>query len=156
MKNNVPLKPKYSLPISLKGVQKNDYAMVLGYPGSTQRYMTSYEIKEMMEITNPNRIKIRGLRQDILMKDMLADEKVNIQYSSKYFRSSNYWKYSIGQNEGLNRLKIPALKEKQEADFTTWVNADEHRKAKYGEALDLIKNAVEGRAAYEHTLAIYV
>jgi hypothetical protein len=151
-KDNVPLKPKYSLPISLKGVHKKDYAMVLGYPGSTQRYMTSYEIKEMMEITNPNRIKIRGLRQDILMKDMLADEKVNIEYASKYFRSSNYWKYSIGQNEGLNRLKIPALKEQQEADFTAWVNADQQRKARYGEALVLIKNAVEGRAAYEHTL----
>ena len=151
-KNNVPLKPKYSLPISLKGVHKNDFAMVLGYPGSTQRYMTSYEIKEMMEITNPNRIKIRGLRQDILMKDMLADEKVNIEYASKYFRSSNYWKYSIGQNEGLKRLNIPEQKERNEADFTQWVNADPQRKSKYGEALELIKNAVEGRAVYEHTL----
>jgi hypothetical protein len=151
-KNNVPLKPKYSLPISLKGVHKNDYAMVLGYPGSTQRYMTSYEIKEMMEITNPNRIKIRGLRQDILMKDMLADEKVNIEYASKYFRSSNYWKYSIGQNEGLKRLNISGKKIQQETDFTKWVNTDQQRKAKYGEALDLIKNAVEGRAIYEHTL----
>jgi hypothetical protein len=151
-KNNVPLKPKYSLPISLKGVHKNDYAMVLGYPGTTQRYMTSYEIKEMMEITNPNRIKIRGLRQDILMKDMLADEKVNIEYASKYFRSSNYWKYSIGQNEGLKKLNIPEKKLQQEADFMKWVNADQQRKAKYGEALDLIKNAVEGRADYEHTL----
>lgn len=151
-KNNVPLRPKYSLPISLKGVHKKDYAMVLGYPGSTQRYMTSYEIKEMMEITNPNRIKIRGLRQDILMKDMMADEKVNIEYASKYFRSSNYWKYSIGQNEGLRRLNIPHLKEQQEADFTKWADADPGRKAKYGEALNLIKNAVEGRAVYEHTL----
>ena len=151
-KDNIPLKPKYSLPISLKGVHKNDYAMVLGYPGSTQRYMTSYEIKEMMEITNPNRIKIRGLRQDILMKDMLADEKVNIEYASKYFRSSNYWKYSIGQNEGLKRLNIPEQKEQQEADFTNWVNADQQRKSKYGEALELVKSAIEGRAVYEHTL----
>ncbi len=151
-KNNVPLKPKHSLPISLKGVRKNDYAMILGYPGNTQRYMTSYEIKEMMEITNPNRIKIRGLRQDILMKDMLADEKVNIEYASKYFRSSNYWKYSIGQNEGLKKLGVPEKKILQEADFTKWINADLQRKAKYGEALDLIKNAVESRAIYEHTL----
>ncbi len=151
-KDNVPLKPKYSLPISLKGVHKNDYAMVLGYPGSTQRYMTSYEIKEMMEITNPNRIKIRGMRQDILMKDMLADEKVNIEYSSKYFRSSNYWKYSIGQNQGLERLHISEVKQQTEADFTKWVNEDPQRKAKYGDALTLIKNAVEGRAKYEHTL----
>jgi hypothetical protein len=151
-KDNVPLKPRYSLPVSLKGVHKKDYAMVLGYPGSTQRYMTSFEIKEMMEITNPNRIKIRGLRQNILMKDMLADEKVNIEYASKYFRSSNYWKYSIGQNEGLNKLNIPELKKQQEAEFTAWVNADPQRNAKYGGALELIKNAVEGRAVYEHTL----
>jgi len=151
-KNNIPMKPKYSIPVSLRGVKKNDFAMVLGYPGSTQRYMTSYEIKEMMEITNPNRIEIRGLRQNILKKDMMADEKVKIDYSSKYFTSSNYWKYSIGQNEGLKKLNILSLKEQQEAGFTNWVNADQHRKAKYGDALELIKNAVEGRADYEHTL----
>jgi hypothetical protein len=151
-KTNVPLKPRYSLPISLKGVHKNDYAMVMGYPGSTQRYMTSYEVKELLNITNPNRIKIRGLRQDILLKDMLADEKVDIEYASKYSRSSNYWKYSIGQNQGLKKLNILPLKEQQEADFTRWVNQDEQRKKKYGEALGLIKRSVEGRAVYEHAL----
>jgi hypothetical protein len=149
---NIPLKPAHSLPVSLKGVEKGDYAMVLGYPGTTQRYMTSFEVKELMSITNPNRIKIRGLRQDILLKDMRADEKVNIQYASKYSRSSNYWKYSIGQNQGLKRLDILGVKEKQEKEFMDWVNQDPARKDKYGHALELIRTAVQERAIAQHSL----
>lgn len=151
-KNNIPYKPRHSLPVSLKGTSRNDYAMVIGYPGTTDRYMTSFEIMDLMTITNPNRIKIRGLRQDILMKDMRANEKVNIQYASKYSLSSNYWKYSIGQDEGLKRLNILDKKVKEEKDFTNWVNQDASRKQKYGEALDLIKYSIQGRARYEHTL----
>jgi hypothetical protein len=149
---NIPLKPKHALQVSMKGVKKDDYAMVMGYPGSTQRFMTSSEVNELLQITNPNRIKIRGLRQDILLKDMMADEKVNIQYASKYSGSSNYWKYSIGQNQGLKRLQILQKKQQQEKDFTSWVNADESRKQKYGSALGLIQNAVEQRAPYSHVL----
>jgi hypothetical protein len=151
-KNNVPLKPKHSLPISLKGVSQGDYAMVIGYPGTTQRYMTSFEVKELLNITNPNRIKIRGLRQDILRKDMIADEKVNIQYAAKYSRSSNYWKYSIGQNEGFAKLNVLEQKEQQESDFTNWINGNQERKNKYGKALDLIRQSVEGRGPYQHAL----
>jgi hypothetical protein len=150
--DNIPLKPRHSLPVSLKDRNIDDFSMVLGYPGSTTRFMTSYEIKELMKITNPNRIKIRGLRQDILLKDMMADEKVNIQYASKYSNSSNYWKYSIGQDQGLKRLNILSKKEQEENDFINWINADEQRKTKYGEALDLIKKAVEQRAGFAHTL----
>ncbi len=147
---NIPLKPKHALQVSMKGVKKDDYAMVMGYPGSTQRFMTSSEVNELLQITNPNRIKIRGLRQDILLKDMMADEKVNIQYASKYSSSSNYWKYSIGQNQGLKRLQILEKKQQQERAFTSWVNADESRKQKYGSALELIQKAVEQRAPYSH------
>jgi hypothetical protein len=149
---NIPLKPRHSLPVSLKDRNLDDFSMVLGYPGTTTRYMTSYEIKELTGLTNPNRIKIRGLRQDILMRDMRADERVNIQYASKYSNSSNYWKYSIGQNEGLDRLGILEKKEKEEREFMNWVHADDERVKKYGEALDLMKNAVEKRAAFKHTL----
>jgi hypothetical protein len=145
-KDNVPLKPKHYLPVSIKNLQKNDFAMVMGYPGGTTRYMTSYEVDEAMKITNANRIKIRGERQEIWMKDMMADPKVNIQYASKYAGSSNYWKFSIGQNEGLTRLRTADKKAAFEADFMKWVNADPARKAKYGNALPLIENAVKGRA----------
>ncbi len=149
---NVPLKPDHFLPVSLKGVKKGDFAMVLGYPGTTQRYMTSDEVQEMMTITNPNRIAIRGLRQEILLKDMRADEKVNIQYASKYSRSSNYWKYSIGQNQGLKRLNIIDAKKAQEQAFMDWVNLDPQRKEKYGTALNLISTGVHERAVPQHAL----
>jgi hypothetical protein len=150
--NNIPLKPRYALPVSLKNKNADDFTMILGYPGSTDRYMSSFEAKELMEITNPNQIKIRGLRQEILMKDMLADEKVNIQYASKYSTSSNYWKYAIGQNQGLKKLHVLELKEQKERDFTNWVNEDNGRKQKYGNALDLIHEAIEQRAPYTHSL----
>ncbi len=144
-KDNVPLKPKHYLPVSIKNLQKDDFAMVMGYPGGTTRYMTSFEVDQAMKITNANRIKIRGIRQEIWMKDMKADPKVNIQYASKYSGSSNYWKFSIGQNEGLTRLRTAEKKAAFEAEFMNWVKADPARKAKYGNALTLIENAVKGR-----------
>ena len=122
--------------------------MILGYPGRTSRYMTSYEVNEQLKIVHPDRIKIRGIKQEIWMKDMQADKKINIQYSAKYFGSSNYWKYSIGQKRGLERLNVVAKKEELENQFDKWVAANPERKAKYGDALDLIKNAIEGRADF--------
>ena len=144
--DNVPYKPKHHFPVSVKGVEKGDFAMVLGYPGGTQRYMTSYEIDEVLNITHPNRIKIRGARQEIIWADMMADEKVRIQYSSKYSGSSNYWKFSIGQSNGLKKLNIKAKKQKQEDKFTKWVNANNDAKEKYGNALSDIETAVNSRA----------
>jgi hypothetical protein len=143
--DNVPLKSKHYLPISLKGYEKGDFTMVMGFPGSTDRYMTSWGIQELLEIEHPNRIRIRGIKQDIQMEDMLADEKVRIQYASKYSRSSNYWKYSIGQSKGLKNLNVLEKKQKIEEEFTAWVNEDEDRKALYGNALKDIQEAIEGR-----------
>lgn len=147
-KDNIPLKPKHWLPVSIKDLKEGDYAMIIGYPGRTQRYATSYEVDELLKITHPNRIKIRGMRQEILMADMQADQKVNIQYASKYSGSSNYWKYSIGQLAGLERLNVKAKKQQIEDQFRTWVNADPSRKAKYGESLNMIRTAIEGRAEF--------
>jgi hypothetical protein len=147
-KDNIPLKPKHFLPVSIKDLNKGDFAMILGYPGRTSRYMTSFEINEQLQIVHPDRIKIRGIKQDIWMKDMQADQKVNIQYSSKYFGSSNYWKYSIGQKGGLERLNVKAKKEELESQFNKWVVSTPDRKAKYGEALNMIKTAIEDRAEY--------
>lgn len=147
-KDNVPLKPKYWLRVSIKDLNINDFAMILGYPGRTQRYYTSYEVNEILKITNPNRIKIRGIKQDIWMADMVADPKINIQYASKYSGSSNYWKYSIGQNNQLKNLNVIAKKQQIENQFNSWVNADPARKTKYGDALNLIKSSIEGRAEF--------
>ncbi len=146
--DNVPLKPKHYLPISLKGLKPGDYVMILGFPGSTERYMPSYGVEQVMKITNPNRIKIRGIRQEIMMEDMLADQKVFIQYASKYARSSNYWKYSIGQNQGLERLKVIERKKQLEQQFTDWIKKDLERQKIYGDVLNLFKEAYQKRAPY--------
>ena len=151
-KENIPLKPKHFLPVSIKERNKGDFAMILGYPGRTSRYMTSYEVNEQLQIVHPDRIKIRGIKQEIWMKDMLADQKVNIQYSEKYSVSSNYWKYSIGQKGSLEKLNVKAKKEELENQFNKWVVATPERKAKYGEALNMIKTAIEGRAEYYNAL----
>jgi hypothetical protein len=142
---NIPLKSKYYLPVSLKGYEKGDFTMVMGYPGRTERYMTSWEVKELLEVINPNRIHIRGIKQEILMEDMNANEMVRLQYASKYARSTNYWKYSIGQSKGLKDLDVMGKKQRQEAEFTNWVEQDEARQKLYGNALNDIREAVEAR-----------
>ena len=149
--DNIPLKPKHYLPVSIKGVETDDFAMIFGYPGGTQRYMTSFGIEEQLQITHPNRIKVRGVRQELMMQDMEASEKVRIQYASKYSGSSNYWKFSIGQSESLKRLKIKQEKQEIEDKFSKWIAADPVRNEKYGEALDLIKNSIEGRAEFQYS-----
>ncbi|MGE5418853.1 MAG: S46 family peptidase [Chloroflexota bacterium] len=151
-KSNVPLKPRYHLPVSIKELDRGDFAMILGYPGRTNRYMTSYEVDELLKITHPNRIKIRGVKQDAWMEDMKSDEKVNIQYSAKYFGSSNYWKYSIGQKRGLERLNVKSEKEALEKEFNSWIGSNPSAKEKYGDALNMIRTAIEGRSEYYNAL----
>jgi hypothetical protein len=150
--DNIPYKPRYYLPVTLKGIKPGDFSMVLGYSGSTQRYLTSYGVKELLEETHPNRIKIRGLKQKIMMEDMMKSEKVRIQYASKYFKSSNYWKYSIGQSQGLKRLKIYDKKKELEDTFTRWLAKDDERQEKYSDALPLIEEAITKRKSILHNI----
>ncbi len=145
-KDNVPYKPKKFLTISLKGVNQNDPAMIIGYPGRTNRFMTSYEVKETSEITNAVTILVRGVRQDVLMADMVADPKIRLQYSSKYAGSSNFWKKAIGMNETFAKLKVSERRAAEEKAFTEWVSADPARVEKYGKALSDVQSAIEGRA----------
>jgi hypothetical protein len=149
--DNIPYKPKHYLPVTLGGIKDGDFSMVIGYPGKTERYITSYGIKELLEITHPNRIKIRSVRQQILLDDMMKSEKINIQYADKYSKSSNYWKYSIGQSQGLKRLKIYDQKKELEKEFTEWVLQDIERQKKYGNAIALIENAIEQRKTLIYT-----
>jgi hypothetical protein len=149
---NIPLKSKYYFPLSLGGIQKGDFTMVLGYPGQTDRYLTSYSIKEILEETNPNRIKIRSARQEILKSDMQSDPKIGIQYASKFSTSSNYWKFSIGQNLGIRKLQVIEKKQKEEIDFQNWVNADTVRKATYGTVLDDIQSTTNEQRPYWHNV----
>ncbi|NPA35258.1 MAG: S46 family peptidase [Chlorobi bacterium] len=148
--DNVPYKPKKFLPVSIKGIEKGDFAMTIGFPGSTSRYLTSYGIEERMNIINQTRIKVRGIKQEIWQKDMMADEKIKIQYASKYSRSSNYWKNSIGMNKGLEKLHVIEKKQKLEKRFQNWADSDPQLKAKYGDVLPGLKKGYEERAPYIH------
>ena len=144
---NVPLKAKNHLKISLKGVQEGDYTMIMGYPGRTTRFQTSPELKFQIE-QNDVRIAARTLRQSVLLEDMLADPKVKIQYASKYSSSSNGWKKWQGMKLAFDKLGIIARAEQEEADFQEWVNANKKRQARYGTAVADLKAAVEaGREA---------
>jgi hypothetical protein len=148
-KKNKPYQPAKHLPVSLKGVKPGDFAMIMGNPGSTDRYATSWEVKNTMEVTNANRAKIRGIRQGILKEDMLADAAIRIKYASKFARSANYWKYSIEQNKSLKQLDVMGKKKKVEADFSVWVNKSADRKQKYGETLTMIEKATQNLAEYD-------
>ena len=135
---NIPYQPKYFLPISIKGVEKGDFAMVMGFPGTTNRYKTSHGVNYTMQVSNPIRIEVREKKLEIIAEHMKMSQKTRIQYASKYARSSNYYKHSIGQNKSLEALNVISKKETLEKEFTNWVNADAARKEKYGNALKYI------------------
>ena len=135
-KKNVPMKSKHFLPISLKGVQPGDYAMVLGYPGSTDRYSTSGSVKNVIELEDPAIVACRTTKLEQYRKHMDADPAVFIQYASKQASVSNYWKYSIGQIKQLKRNKVMEKRLEQEQAFRNWANADPARKAKYAGIFD--------------------
>lgn len=121
---NVPYKPKHFLPISLKGVKKNDYSMILGYPGSTERYMPAEGVKLTLEQSNPMKINIRKLKLSIMKENMDNNAAVKIKYAAKYAHISNYYKYFIGQNKGLNRLQTLSKKQEQERQLEQWCNTN--------------------------------
>ncbi|MBN2729382.1 MAG: S46 family peptidase [Bacteroidales bacterium] len=135
-KDNIPLKPRHFLPVSLKPKKENDFAMILGYPGSTNRYQTSDGIKMAYDFINPAIVKVRAKKLEIMDERMAVDEQVRINYASKYATTSNYWKYYIGMNKGIQRLNVIERKKVMEDDFDTWVNNDAiPKKGYYKDAL---------------------
>ena len=136
--DNVPFTPKRHLKISMAGVDQGDYTMIMGYPGSTDRFLSSWGVEQAINLYNPSVVECRDLKLKTMKSHMDADKAVRIKYAAKYAQTANYWKYYIGQTKGLKRLEVQAQKQKLEALFNRWVNEDEGRKAEYGEALDLI------------------
>lgn len=145
---NIPLTPKHHLPVSLDGVQEGDVTMVMGFPGSTDRYLTSHGIEQALQLKNPAVVDVRSLKLEIMKEAMDADEAVRIKYASNYAQTANYWKYFIGQSRGLKRLKVYDQKKALEDEFQQWVQADPDRKSKYGEALTLIAEGYKGMEPY--------
>ena len=140
---NVPYKAPVHLDISLKGVKEGDFSMVMGFPGSTERYMTSHEIDYMLGVDNPQRIYIRGERQAILWEAMEQSDEIRIKYASKYASSSNYWKNSIGMSRGIEKLKVRDKKVAQEQSFQAWADANTLPEEGFQTALADMKIAIE-------------
>ncbi|MBR3411566.1 MAG: S46 family peptidase, partial [Bacteroidales bacterium] len=141
-KENIPLKPKHHLPVSARELKDNDFAMVLGFPGTTDHFLTSYGLEETMNITNDLRYKLRTVKINILRKMMNADQAIKIKYASKYASCSNYWKYSNEQNIALKKLNTMKLKKEVEQEYYDWAL---DKDPKYRNALKLIEQSYADR-----------
>ncbi|PKP02138.1 MAG: serine protease [Bacteroidetes bacterium HGW-Bacteroidetes-6] len=150
--NNVPLKPKYSFPISLKGVHKDDFSMIFGFPGTTTRYLPSAGVDLALKQSNPAVVKIRDKKLEIMRSYMDADAQIKIQYASKYAQTANYWKYFIGQSKGLQRWDVYEERKNLEDQFVVWSKADDARSKKYGKAMDDINNGYAQLEKYNLSL----
>ncbi len=141
-KDNVPLTPKHHLPVSAGEINDGDFAMVMGFPGTTDHFLTSYGLEETMDIVNKLRHELRTVKINILREEMAADQATRIKYASKYASCSNYWKYSDEQNKALKNLNTMGVKKEVEKEYSEWARFQ--RSPKYSNALGLIK---EGYAA---------
>jgi hypothetical protein len=119
--DNRPYHPRYVAPISLSGYEEGDFCMTIGYPGSTERYLSSFGIEEMMLTQNQAQIDVRGVKQAIWERAMEASDSIRIKYASKYDQSSNYWKNSIGMNRSIKKLKIIEKKQAAEQELIRWI-----------------------------------
>jgi hypothetical protein len=142
--DNVPYQPKHSLPVSIKGIKDGDFAMVYGYPGSTNRYETSYGVKLKVDIDNPSLVNLRDARLKLMFAEMIKDPGVKIQIGSSYAQIANYWKFFDGEAKQLTKLNVVAQKEKEEAAFETWAKG----KAEYNNLFPDIKKTYDNWRPY--------
>ncbi len=143
--DNRPYVPKQSLKISLKGINEGDFSMIMGYPGSTQRFQTEAQLQNMMDVHDIS-IAARTVRQDIMWKWMEKDPSVRLKYANKYAGSANGWKKWIGEKKAFEDLDIIGKEHAKEADFQKWVEKKSDRKARYGSAVADIAAGVEANA----------
>ena len=151
--DNVPYVPKQSLKISLRGINEGDYAMVMGYPGRTQRFQTAAQLNQMLARQDIS-VAARTLRQSVMKEGMEADPAVRLQYANKYASSANGWKKWIGQKQAFAKLNIIGREVAKEEAFTKWVGANKKRTEAYGDALGMISEAVD--STNESTMALYL
>jgi hypothetical protein len=153
--SNIPYKPKKFFKLSLKGEKQGDYAMILGYPGTTDRYLTSYDLALARDFTNPAIIEAFGTQLDIMKKDMDASEELKIALASDFASMSNTHKYYIGQERLLPQGSAIDAKRADEEAFSKWVNADTERRKKYGTLLGDIQSNTEKYKKIEPGLSYF-
>ena len=136
--NNVPLKPKYHLPVSMKGVKPGDFTMIMGYPGRTNRYLTSFGINQLVTKDYIGWVDASKSAMDVMKKYMDKDTQIRLDYASQYASVANYWKNRAGTIESVNKNGTVADKQKVEAKFQEWANLAEN-KATYGNVLSEIE-----------------
>ena len=130
--DNIPMVPKKYFPISIKGIEENDFTLVFGYPGSTQQFLLSDGVDVVANVQNPIAIDARTIRLDAMKRQMNLDPRIRLMYSAKANSISNGWKKWQGENKGIRECNVIAKKEAEEADFQRWVNADKNRQKQYG------------------------
>lgn len=161
-KDNVPYTPKHYLPVNIQGVEENDFAMIWGYPGSTERYMTSYEVENTLNVTNPTLIKAGDYMLPVMKKNMDRDNAVRLKYASDYASMMNTWKNKQGESRGLKRLKVYDKKKAIEDRLEAWVKADDSR-SQYAnvikelrESSKAIANSPSNQSAWYHNMGLYL
>jgi hypothetical protein len=146
--DNVPYKPAYYFPISLKGIKEGDFTMVFGYPGSTAEYVPSFHIDMVKNYINPKMISIRSKKIEIIDEAMNTDPLIRIQYSAKKAGISNSWKKWIGEIQGLERMNTIGKKQEFEAELTQWIDSDAKRKSDYGDILPAYREIYDNLKEY--------
>ncbi len=154
-KDNVPFHPKRYAVVSTQGYKPGDFCMTFGYPGSTERYLSSYGIDHTVECENIPRITAREAKQEVMKKAMDSSDALRIMYSSKYAESSNYWKNSIGMNKALKDLNVVAEKQATEKEIMDWVAKDAARQAKYATMLDSLKVIYENTKERDYAYTMW-
>ncbi|RLD88900.1 MAG: serine protease [Bacteroidetes bacterium] len=146
--DNIPMKSKHYLPINISPKKKGEFTMIMGNPGGTDRFLSSWGVDNAIKYYNPSVVKVRDMKLKLMKEKMDADSVIKLQYATKYAHTANYWKYYIGQTKALKRLKVKAEKEQLEAEFSNWLNQHPDKKEMYGEALPDLKSAYEGINKY--------
>lgn len=146
--DNIPLQPKHFLPVSLKGVKEGDFSMVMGYPGSTDRYLTSRGVQLAVTVEQPERVKIREKKLALIKEDMDADPDIRIKYASKWAQVSNYWKYFKGQSEMLTERDVYSKKKKIEDQLEAWIKADPERMKKFSTVIEDFNKSYDEKEKY--------
>lgn len=152
---NRPYRAAAYAPVSLKGYEEGDFCMTMGYPGSTERYLSSFGVDERMRTSNAAMIQVRGIKQDIWTSYMDKDAATRIKYAAKFAQSSNYWKNSIGMNQSISDLGVIAQKQDLERRLQTWIGRHPDMQKKYGTMLSSLESAYRSRFNAERARSFY-